>query len=116
MTIGMLIENYQREHMISEREFAKLCGLSHTQINSLKKGKTSNGKPFKPSIDTLRKVAAVLGMSVQEVLMNAEDLTIDPADHDMFIPDEKMELINMILKATPSQVEKIKNVLALVLS
>lgn len=115
MTIGTLIENYQREHMISEREFAKLCGLSHTQINSLKKGKTSNGKPFSPSIDTIKKVASVLGMTAQEVLMNAEDLTIDPSSHDMFIPADKMELINIILKATPSQVEKIKSVLALVM-
>lgn len=115
MTIGAIIERYQREHLLSEREFAKLCGLSHTQVNSLKKGRTSNGKPFSPSVETLQKVAGVMGMTAQELLATAEDLPINPKAHDMFIPENKMELINLILQATPAQVEKIKSVISIVM-
>ena len=96
MTIGEIIETYQREHNMSERAFAKACGLSHTQVNSLKKGKTSNGKKFSPSVDTIRKVAEAMGMTPQEILSNAQDLTFGSGEPDMFIPAEKMELINLI--------------------
>lgn len=115
MTIGTLIENYQREHMMSEREFARKCGISHTHINSLKKGVTTSGKKFTPSIDTLRKVAAGMGISTQALLMSVEDLEIKWEEKDVAIPEDKIELINIILKATPEQVSKIKSVLDLVM-
>ena len=115
MTIGTIIENYQKEHMMSEREFARKCGLSHTHINSLKKGVTTGGKKFTPSIDTIRKVAAAMGISTQSLLMSAEDLEIAWEEKDVAIPEDKMELINIILKATPEQVSKIKSVLDLVM-
>ena len=115
MTIGNLIETYQREHMMSEREFAKRCGVSNVLINSLKKGRTSNGKTFTPSIDTLRKVAAGMGISTQALLMSVEDLEIKWEERDTAIPPERMEIINSIIKATPEQFEKIKSIISLVM-
>ena len=115
MTIGELIENYQREHgMMSEREFARKCGISHTHINSLKKGVTSGGKKFAPTIDTLRKVAAAMGISLQALLMSVEGLEIKWEERDVAIPPEKMDLINRVLLMDPAQLDRLSRLLDIV--
>lgn len=114
MNIKTLIENYQREHQMSEREFAKKCGLSHTHINSLKKGVTTGGKKFAPSIDTLRKVAAGMGISLQALMMEVEDLEIKWEEKDTVIPPEKMELINRVLTMDDVQLDRLSRLLDIV--
>ena len=114
MNIGTLIENYQREHQMSEREFARQCGVSHVLINSLKKGRTSNGKEFTPSIDTLRKVSAGMGLSLQSLLMSVEDLEIKWEEKDTVIPPAKMELINRVLTMDDIQLDRLSRLLDIV--
>ena len=114
MTIGTLIENYQREHHMSEREFARLCGISHTHINSLKKGVTTGGKPFAPSVDTLRKVASGMGISLQALMMSVEDLEIKWEERDTAIPPEKMALINRVLGMDAAQLDRLSRLLDIV--
>lgn len=114
MNIGTIIENYQREHLMSEREFAKKCGLSHTHINSLKKGITSAGKKFTPTVDTLRKVAAAMGISLQTLMMEVEDLEIKWEEKDTVIPPAKMELINRVLTMDDIQLDRLARLLDIV--
>ena len=114
MTIGTLIENYQREHLMSEREFAKKCGLSHTHINSLKKGVTTSGKKFAPSVDTLRKVAQAMGLSLQTLMMSVDDLEIKWEERDVAIPPEKMALINRVLVMDDAQLDRLSRLLDIV--
>ena len=116
MKLGDVLVQYRMEHNYSIREFAKICGLSPAQILFMERGTNSQGNPFVPKVKSLKKVADGMGITFGELVAICDDnLVIGWDDDDMTIPDEKMELINMILKATPSQVEKIKSVLALVM-
>ena len=114
MNIGTLIENYQMEHHMSEREFARKCGISHTHINALKKGVTSAGKVFTPTVDTLRKVAAAMGISLQTLMMEVEDLEIKWEEKDVAIPPAKMELINRVLTMDDIQLDRLSRLLDIV--
>ncbi len=51
---------------MSLRDFAKQCGdISHTQIDSIERGvDPRTGKPVKPTVETLAKIAKGTGVSV----------------------------------------------------
>ena len=58
-----LIESARIEKGISQRELAKLTGISRSTLNDL-----INGKIKKVDIDDLRKIAETLDMSLQKLL------------------------------------------------
>ena len=58
-----LIESARVEKGISQRELAKLTGISRSTLNDL-----INGKIKKVDIDDLRKIAETLDMSLQKLL------------------------------------------------
>ena len=61
-----LIESARVEKGISQRELAKLTGISRSTLNDL-----INGKIKKVDIDDLRKIAETLDMSLQKLLKAA---------------------------------------------
>lgn len=67
---------------MSLREFAKLCGnISHTQIDSIERGiDPRTGKPVRPTVETLSKIAQGTGVSVPflAALANGDDITTLP--------------------------------------
>ena len=76
MDLSEAVKEYRKEHRYSLREFADLCGLSHVQIYRIEQGVKTDGKPFEPKIKTLKKLAAGMGISLDEILMYCQDLTI----------------------------------------
>lgn len=76
MDLSEAVKKYRKEHRYSLREFADLCGLSHVQIYRIEQGMKTDGKPFEPKIKTLKKLAAGMGISLDEILMYCQDLTI----------------------------------------
>ena len=76
MDLSEAVKEYRKEHRYSLREFADLCGLSHVQIYRIEQGVKTDGKPFEPQIKTLKKLAAGMGISLDEILMYCQDLTI----------------------------------------
>lgn len=62
---------------MSLREFAKLCSnISHTQIDSIERGvDPRTGKPVRPTVETLSKIAKGTGVSVAYLaaLANGDD-------------------------------------------
>ena len=61
--LKVLIESARIEKGISQRELAKLTGISRSTLNDL-----INGKIKKVDIDDLRKIAETLDMSLQKLL------------------------------------------------
>ena len=59
---NLILEAIERKH-ISQRELAKLTGISRSTLNDL-----INGKIKKVDIDDLRKIAETLDMSLQKLL------------------------------------------------
>lgn len=80
MKIGEVIKQYREEHGLSQRAFARHCGLSNAQISWLEVGVGSNGKPVKPTFDTVRKVAKGMGISAEMLISRCEDFELDLTD------------------------------------
>lgn len=117
MNLSEAVKEYRREHKYSLREFADLCGLSHVQIYRIESGVKTDGKPFEPKIKTLKKLAAGMGITLDEVLCYCEDMVIrwDPDDMMVQIPEEKRDIIAKIIVSTPEQFELIKSYISFVM-
>ena len=78
MRIGEIIDNYLREHKMSQRQFAKECGMSNGYISMLVKNKnTHSDKPITPSLSSLLAISNALGLSIDRLFEMADDLQID---------------------------------------
>jgi transcriptional regulator with XRE-family HTH domain len=105
MDLSEAVKEYRKEHRYSLREFADLCGLSHVQIYRIEHGANTDGKPFEPKIKTLKKLAAGMGISLDEILHYCEDLVIhwDADDVEVKVSPERQAVIDKIILATPEQ-------------
>lgn len=78
MTLKDLVVSYLDTHNLSQREFARLCGVSNSSISLLIKGTNpKTGEPIKQTLDTLKKYAAGMGMTFHELALQAEDIDIE---------------------------------------
>lgn len=69
MHIGELIREYRRKNNLTMEEFAKLIGRTKAYISMLEKNKNSrSGKEIAPSAETLKSVADVFGITIDELL------------------------------------------------
>lgn len=84
MILGEIIRQYRTEHGISQRDFAKLCGMSNAYISMLEKNRnTKTGLPVVPSLETIKTVADTIGVSLTNIL---EMLGDEPLSLDSSIP------------------------------
>ena len=71
MILGDIILNYRNSFKpkMSQRDFGKKCGLSHTYISALEKNiDPRTGKPISPTLDTIKFVSNGLDISIDELL------------------------------------------------
>jgi transcriptional regulator with XRE-family HTH domain len=67
--LGEKIKAYRDEHKLSLREFAELCGVSHSYIDKLEKGVDQrSGKPVEPTLDVIEKIASAMGLTLGQLL------------------------------------------------
>ena len=68
MELKDVLKAYRAENGLSQREFAKRCGLSNTHISNLEAGvNPQTGKKTVSDIGTYQKIAAAMGMSLREL-------------------------------------------------
>ncbi len=69
---------------MSLREFANLCGISHTHIDSIEKGfDVRSGREVNLTSATIRKLAAALGVQESELInMNIQNNTEQPSNDE----------------------------------
>lgn len=115
MKLGDMIKKYREEHRYSLRDFANLCGLSFAQVRLMERGLNSNGKPFVPSVKSLKAIAKGMGISLTALLENCDDMEIEWDADDVQIAPEKQALIDKILIATPEQLKKIQSIVDIVM-
>lgn len=76
MKLGDIILNYRNSFTpkMSQREFAKKCGLSHTYIAALEKNiDPRTGKPIAPTLDTVKYVSKAMNLPIDELLKMLDD-------------------------------------------
>ena len=74
--IGNFIREYRGK--ISLRDFAEKCNISHTHLDSIEKGiDPRTGKPVKVTVETLKKIANAMNMTINDLLVQSGDVKID---------------------------------------
>ena len=79
--IGKYVHERRSEMGLSLREFGKLCGMSHTHIDSIEKGvDVRTGREVNITAQTLAKLARALGVSEAELVGGS---TADSSDRQL---------------------------------
>lgn len=134
MKLKEIVASYRQENDISQREFARRCGLSNSLISIIEMGKNpQTGKEMVPDFNTYRKLANGMGISVQSLFLkmdddslvniggsfgNGEITGLDDFDRFMTatVPEnlrpEDMEILEMIHK-NPTITETVKGLVRL---
>lgn len=79
------IGNYIRQYRgkMSLREFAKKCDISHTHLDSIEKGfDPRTGKPVCITVETLKKIANAMNMSINDLLIQSGDVKLEDLTFD----------------------------------
>lgn len=78
MTLGDYIRAYRREAKLSQREFAKKCDLSNGYISMLERGiNPKTNEPITPSLVQLKKLADGMCVTVNDILLEVDDMPVD---------------------------------------
>ena len=65
MKLGDIIIEYREQNNLSQREFARRCGLSNSLISIIEKGyNPQTGKEISPDLETYASIAKVMGISM----------------------------------------------------
>lgn len=97
MNIKEYVYNYRKEHGLSMQAFGELTGLSRAYISILEKGiNPTTGKPFIPTIDTLKKIADCTGTNLDDLLSMLDDtqeVIINPKPPKIILSAKEQEHI-----------------------
>ena len=72
MTLSDFVKEYRKEHDLSQRQFAAICGLSNGYISMLERNLN-----LTPSLPALKKISTAMGMSLGDLLTAVDDMPID---------------------------------------
>lgn len=68
MKLSNILKNYREENELSQREFARRCGLSHGTISLLEMGMNpQTGEKIEPDLRTYRRLAEGMGITTADL-------------------------------------------------
>jgi transcriptional regulator with XRE-family HTH domain len=115
MDLKDILIQYRKEHNISQREFARRSGLSNAQISILEFGmnKQSGRKPT-PDMNTYKKIAEGMGISLQTLFKkigDSEIVNLDSRDdsYPIVIPDSE-RFSKIVTYMTPEDYETVMEI------
>lgn len=74
MFLGEIIYKYRTELKISQRDFAKKAGFSHSYVAMLEKNiDARTGKPISPTFETIKNVSKAINISIDDILKMLDD-------------------------------------------
>ena len=80
MHIGDIITEYCQAHGLSFRQYALKCGVTNGYISMLINGANpKTGKPLRPTVETYAKLAAGMGISVNDLFEIMDDAPVSLA-------------------------------------
>lgn len=93
MTLGDYIKSYRERNSLSQRQFAGRSGVSNGYISMLEKNENPRtGLPLSPTMPVLKRLASAMGMNVQELLSQVDDLPIDQGTSVMDYEEAQQQL------------------------
>lgn len=98
MKLGDFIYSFRQKNRLSMDDFAKRSGISKAYISLLEKGfHPRNNKPIIPSVETIKKAAAAMNMSFDELFTSLDqDITVEDVIYPQLITDndDQWELLH----------------------
>ena len=90
MKLSNIVIDYRNRMQISQREFARRCGLSNSYISFIENEyNPRTGKPIVPTLEQYQKLATCMGMSVHQLFeLLDEDSPVDLAP----VPEEDPQI------------------------
>ena len=111
MELSKMVKEYRDRLHMSQREFAKLVGVSNQTISNIERGYNSKGEPFNPDTATYKKLAQTMYLSLGDLLLQTGgEITINPETIDL--SDEELRLIYCYRNADDDIKTAIKTLLA----
>lgn len=86
MTLGDVIKEFRELNKLSMEEFGKMAELSKSYISMLENNKDPRGNPINPSMETIDKVANVIGVDL--------DILVSKIDQDVIVNKKKSSFSN----------------------
>lgn len=105
--IGKLVKEARKQKGYSARELAKLCDISHTEINNIEKGQR-----VRPAVLTLKAFEKYLDLDYKELatLVGYSEETVRYGDEDIIVSferyDKKLQEFNQIKKILLHEIDK----------
>ena len=100
MKLSAIVIDYRQKTQISQREFARRCGLSNSYISFIENEyNPRTKKPITPTIEQYRKIAAGMGLSVHQLFEQLDQdspvdlmvFNVDPANRKpLVIPNSDL--------------------------
>ena len=98
LKLGELITEFRHDNNISQREFARRAGLTNSLISFYEKGyNPQTGKTMSPDLETYKRIADGMGITVQSLFEQLGDdatvkLDVNPSgrQHLVVVPDKVM--------------------------
>lgn len=94
MKLGDHIYNYRKKNKLSMDEFSKRSGISKAYISLLEKGvHPRNNKPIIPTVSTIKKAAAAMNMSFDELFASIDqDISVEDLTEPQYLYNENGDL------------------------
>jgi transcriptional regulator with XRE-family HTH domain len=99
MTLGEIIKEYREKNKMTMQDFANRSGLSKALISMLEKNRRPGSeKPLVPTIETYKKVAKAVGLSIGDLIDTSmpTDKFIDVQGLTDDVPEEYRRLHNVL--------------------
>ena len=124
MKLSAIVIDYRQKMDISQREFARRCGLSNSYISFIENEvNPRTGRPIVPTLEQYQKIASGMNMTVHQLF---ELLDKDaPVDLRQSIPSHAAEepknedirlMIRGLNRLSPAQIEQAKNMMRIMFS
>lgn len=104
MTLGDLIKKHCKEHGITFARFARECGVTRGYIHMLVYNQNNKtGKPIVPTVKTCKKMADVMGMTVDDILCETDFEAAFDSESDTASINERLTAIADALETASKQ-------------
>lgn len=109
MKLGDIIIKYREDHGMSQRQFAKTCGLSNGFIAMLEKGANpKTGQPLVPAFETMNKLAAGMNITLGQLLCRIGDVKDMGEEFSVSVPVREGSLEYELRQVTENMTDEQK--------
>ena len=104
MKLSNILKEHRNRLQISQREFARRCGLSNSYISFIENEyNPRTGKPIVPTLEQYQKIASAMGITVHALFEQLDedspvDLHYTPPDENAHVDDPQIRIVSGMME------------------